>query len=218
VFDLIRKKWFRKDTGTAQFPQSAWPVTFTTGAQGVIAGLDNGKVAELEKGTSWGGTYADETGGSGIRQLIKTGDFFLTNNIWDECLLRKFKIICQKVETTTEVDLGINYYANGADSASNVIFQDSNASIGTNVDFADLDADSDGVDEVEWASSAQSVLNLNASVGTHRLVRLIQDMNSLAWLHAYEFSIETTDEPKGWKPIAWGLQYRVERKDNTATV
>jgi hypothetical protein len=209
---LIRKKWFRKATGSASFPQSAWTATYTTGRQAVIAGFYNGKIGELEVGTSWGSTYADQTSGSGIQQDLKTGDFFPSNNIWDNCLLRKFKIICEKISSTLTVELNINYYENSANSASNVIFEDQ-----TDVDFTDMDADSDGTKEVIWASAASTALQLDLDVGTDRLTRLIQDLNQLGWSHSFEFSVTTTDVQKGWKPIAWGVRYRVERKDDTAT-
>jgi hypothetical protein len=212
VYDLIRKKWFRKATGSASFPQSAWTATYTTGRQAVIAGFYNGKIGELEVGTSWGSTYADQTSGSGIQQDLKTGDFFPANNIWDNCLLRKFKIICEKISSTLTVELNINYYENSANSASNVIFEDQ-----TDVDFTDMDADSDGTKEVIWASAASTALQLDLDVGTDRLTRLIQDLNQLGWSHSFEFSVTTTDVQKGWKPIAWGVRYRVERKDDTAT-
>ena len=216
VYDLIRKKWFKKDTGTEEFPQSAWPVTYTTGRRGVHGGTDVGKIMELEYGTSWGASYADVTSGAGIEQIVRTGDFFPSNNIWDECLLRKFKLICEKIDSS--VNVGINYYADAAEAASNVIWQDADAAIGVNVNFADMDVNSDGIDETQWASSAQAVLSLNLDVGNQRLVRLIQDLNTLGWMHSFEFNVTTTDVYKGWKPVAWGVRYRVERKDETATV
>ena len=68
-------------------------------------------------------------------------------NIWDETLIRKFKVICKKITSTVAVashNLTINYYNSASNSAANVIFQDSDAPSGVAVDFWDMDADNDG--------------------------------------------------------------------------
>ena len=41
-------------------------------------------------------------------------------------------------------------------------------------------------------------------------------MNEKGWSHSFEYEVSTNDVNKGWQPIVWGIQYRVERKDNTA--
>jgi hypothetical protein len=177
--------------------------------------VDIGKMIHIEKGTSWGCTYADPTSGSGIVQTLRTGDFFPSNNIWDETRLRKFKIICKKIPSSVSVtshNLNINYYGDAANDAANVIFPS-----GVYVDFHDLDYDGDGVDETQWVSAAAAVLDLSLSVGLDRVVRLIKDMNETGWAHSFEFEVTTNDVNKGWQPIVWGIQYRIERKDNTST-
>jgi hypothetical protein len=115
------------------------------------------------------------------------------------------------------INLDINYYENAANESSNVIFRDSGAT-GSNVDFEDMDVDGDAVKETIWASSAEATLELSLDQGTDRLVRLIQDLNQLGWSHAFEFIVSTNDVTKGFRPIAWGVRYRVERKDDTATI
>lgn len=217
VYDLIRKKWFQKDTGTEEYPQAAWSVMASDGEKGVYGGTDDGYMVEIEEGQSWNCTYASPTGGSPIEQRVRSGDFFPSNNIWDEVLIRKFKLICEKISSDVTVNLSTNYYQNAANDASNVVFQDSGGGTGSNVDFTDMDVDSDGTAEVIWASAAEAVLSLNADVGTDRLVRLIQDLNQRGWAHSFEFVVSTSDVKKGWKPIAWGIRYRVDRKDDTAT-
>lgn len=218
VYDLIRKKWFRKDTGTAAFPQCAWNVMDPdTGEQKVYGGIDTGRMIELEDGTSWNATFGTNNDGTGITQLLKTGDFFPSDNMWDLVLIRKFKLICKKLPASTSATvLSMNYYANSGTGGSNVIFQDADSSLGTNVDFYDMDVDGDGTNETEWESAASGTMNLSLSVGLDRVVRLIQDMNNLGWAHAFQFDVTTTDASKGWQPIIWGIQYRVERKDNKA--
>lgn len=221
VYDLLRKKWFKKHTGTAEFPQAAWNVMDpSTGEQANYGGVDDGTMIHLEKGTSWGATYASGSAGSVITQTLRTGDFFPSNNIWDETLIRKFKIICKKLTGSISVNshnLNINYYGDAANDAANVIFQDADPAAGVAVDFYDMDVDGDSVNETQWQSAAAAVLDLSLNVGLDRVVRLIKDMNEKGWAHSFEFEVATDDVDKGWQPIVWGLQYRVERKDNTAT-
>jgi hypothetical protein len=221
VYDLLRKKWFKKDPRTASFPQAGWNVMDpNTGEQGVYGGIDDGTMIHIEKGTSWGATYADATAGTAITQKVRTGDFFPSNNIWDETRIRKFKLICKKIPSSISVsshNLNINYYGDAANDAANVIFQDSNAASGIYVDFYDMDVNGDSVYETQWISAAAAVLDLSLSVGLDRVVRLIKDMNETGWAHSFEFEVATNDVSKGWQPIIWGVQYRVERKDNTST-
>jgi hypothetical protein len=54
-------------------------------------------------------------------------------------------------------------------------------------------------------------------IGNQKLVRTINNMNKTGVQHAFNYSVTTTNVNKGLQPIAWGVQYRAERKDNTAT-
>ncbi len=217
VYDLLRKKWFRKDTGTGAFPQSAWNMMDPdTGEQFVYGGIDTGYMIHMENGTSWNCTYSDATSGADIVNKLRTGDFWPNNNIWDQTLLRKLKVICKKVSGSDHY-LYINYYGEAANDAANVIFQDSNAASGVYVDFEDLDSDGDNVNETQWQSATAAVMNLSLDVGLDRVIRLIKDMNEIGWAHSFEFEVSSNDITKGLQPIIWGLQYRVERKDNKAT-
>jgi hypothetical protein len=218
VYDLRRKKWFRKDTGTASFPQAAWNVmNVTSGEQKVYGGIDDGTMIMLEDGTSWGETIAGDTLGTAITQKLRTGDFFPSENIWDECLIRKLKVISKRVApTSNDHNLEVRYYKNTAQSSgSGVIFQDSNTANGVYVDFVDMDVTGDGTNETEWKGAASAVFDLSLDVGLERTVRLIQNLNRIGWAHAFEFEVATTDVQKGWQPIVWGIRYRIERKDDT---
>lgn len=208
VYDLKRKKWFTKATLTASFPQSTWPCTATTGEEFIFCGCFNGRKYKLERGTSWDGV--------GITQRLRTGDFWPSQNIWDETLLRKFKIVCKKITEADDKVLEILYYQNTSeDSGAGAIFQDVGFASGGFVSFiSSTDESTTGVD---WGSATTSTFELSLSVGLQRLVRLIQDLNRKGWAHAFEFRITTDDVSLGWKPVFWGVQYRVERKDNTAT-
>ena len=203
VYDMRRKKWFTKSTGTAPFPLSQWSAIHTTGEQFNFAGCPDGYVRKLEVGTSWDG--------AGITQVLKTGDFWPSKNIWDETLIRKFKLVAKKITDSGDNELSILYYGNTSESAgSGVIFQDASATDGVYVSFVNTD-------DVEWASAPSATFQLSLATGTQRLVRLIQDLNRKGWSHAFEFRITTDDVRLGWLPIFWGIEYRIERKDNKAT-
>jgi hypothetical protein len=204
VYDLERKKWYSKSTGIAATPQAAWPCVADTGENFVFAGTDDGYVMKLEVGQSWSGV--------GIRQVIKTGDFWPSKNIWDETLLRKFRLICRKFpDTANEHNLEI-FYFNNTDTISGIgtSWAESSVAAGIAVDFEDTD-------DVEWVDPATTSLALNVDVGLQRTIRLVQDFNYRGWAHAFQFEVTTDDITKGLQPIIWGLRYRIERKDDTAT-
>jgi len=50
--------------------------------------------------------------------------------------------------------------------------------------------------------------------GSNRIVRDVWSTNLLSWMHRFKFSVATKETKKGFRPIAWGIQYRVERDDN----
>ena len=205
VYDLLRRKWYEKKPGTAAYPQAAWEVIDTTGERFNYAGIDTGFMLYLEDGPSWAG--------GGIAQRVKTGDFFPSSNIWDETLIRKFKLLTHKFEDVTESNtLNIFYYKNTSESIdSGVTFISSDDSVtGVDIDWTDTD-------DVMWSETSVTSIDINEDIGTRRILNIVIDENRKAWAHAYEFVITTSDVPRGFRPIAWGLRYRVERKDDTAT-
>lgn len=204
VYDLMRKKWYTKDTGTAAMPQAAWATVAPTGENFVFAGTNDGYIMRLEDGTSWAGT--------GIRQVIRTGDFWPSKNAWDETLIRKFRIICKKFpDTANDHTLEIFYFNNtSADSGTALTWAEASIASGIAVSFVDTD-------DVLWSSASATSIQLGLDVGLQRTIRLIQDFNYRGWAHAFQFEVTTDDVEKGLQPILWGLRYRVERKDDTAT-
>jgi len=219
VYDLIRGKWYQKDTGAAETPQSGWNVMDpSTGEQMVYGGINTGYMVHLEDGTSWNATKGTDTDGTGIEQVVKTGDFFPSDNIWDFCIQRKLKVLCRKLpESSTATTLQLLPWGNASESGSNIVFQDADAAAGINVNFEDMDVDDNDVNETEWVSAASETINLTLNIGQTRIIRLIKDLNEQGWVHAWEFSVTTTDAVKGWQPLFWGIQYYVSRKDNKAT-
>ena len=209
VYDLIRRKWFRKTTGQAQFPQAGFEVGEpNTGRRYIYSGIDTGYMIILEDGNYW-----DDGTTAGIAQKVKTGDFFPSNNPWDETLIRKFKIFIKRLTgSSTDNNLEISYYTNTELSAgSGAIWEDGNTPTGIHVSWADITAG------VSWSSGVSATVDLSLDVGIQRLIRVIQDLNKKGWAHAFEFAITTTDVAKGFQPVLWGTQYRISRKDNTST-
>jgi hypothetical protein len=214
VYDLIRRKWYTKKTGNASFPQTGFEISSpSTGQKYTYGGIAGGLLMHLESGTTWDDSAATTIG---ITQRVKTGDFFPSGNIWDETVIRKFKIFIKKLtDSGVTNNLEVIYYTNTEQNpGSGVIFQDSDTGSGIFVDWEDAPAASDGV---FWESALTATIDLNLDVGLQRLIRIIQDLNRKGWSHAFEFTITTTDITKGFQPVAWGIQYRVERKDNTST-
>jgi hypothetical protein len=204
VYDLRRKKWFRKHPGTRRYPQCAFNVMHTTGQQQVIGGFSDGFCQYLEYGTTWDG--------EGITQRVRTGDFWPTNNIWDQALVRKFKLYAKKIQESDR-NLSIYFYA------------DTNADSGVEYNFTDSDdtdmafTDSNETD-MAWAAATTSNATLaldDATLGLQKITRIIKDTNRIGWAHSVACEVTTTTTKKGFQPISWGMRYRVERKDDTAT-
>ena len=203
VYDLIHRKWFRKDTATTDLPICGFnTMNPNTGEQHAFGGLDTGYMMHLENGTDWDGT--------GITQVVKTGDFWPSNNIWDLTVLRKFKIVAKKISSASSYNLYINYFPNTEiNPGQSANWVDSDVSFGGNVDFTDTT-------DVEWEDSISTTFELTLDVGLQRVVRKTVDLNNLAFSHAFSFEVTTDDVQAGFQPIVWGVQFRTERKDNTA--
>jgi hypothetical protein len=199
VYDLYRRKWYRKDTGTADFPRCGWKVADTDGASYVYAGMNTGTVMRLENGTNWNGV--------GITQRVRSGDIIPSNNIWDITRIRKMKIIAKRVQESNT--LSVKYYGDTVETSGvGVSFQDSTDNNSAFTDSADI--------STTWASVPSTTFDLSVATGLERLVTRTQDLNRLGWAHAFEWEITTDDTTKGFQPIAWGIQYIVERKSDTA--
>jgi hypothetical protein len=208
VYDLIRRKWFKKTSGNAAFPQTGFEVGEPdTGQRYIYGGIDTGYMLEMESGTYW-----DDGNSLGITQKVLTGDFFPSGNIWDETTIRKFKIFIKRLTGSSSTNnLEVNYYTNtNLNAGSGVLFEDGNASSGIYVSWTDTDG-------VTWTSATSATIDLDLDVGLQRLIRVVQDLNRTGWSHAFEFTVTTSDVTKGFQPVLWGTRYRIERKDDTAT-
>jgi hypothetical protein len=203
-YDLVRKKWFEKTIGTASMPQAGWLVTGTTGERRVYGGINTGYMMYLENDTSWDGV--------GIDQRVKTGDFFPSNNIWDITRIRKFKILMNKLPSDATVNkLEVHTYIDtDQESGMGLIWEDDDTGTGIDFEWADWA-------DFEWTSAAVATFSLTTDVGLQRLIKANADLNQLGYAHAFEMRLLTDDVVKGFRPVAWGIRYRVERKDDIAT-
>jgi hypothetical protein len=102
VYDIVRKKWFQKDTNTGEPVQCGWSVTETAGDQKTYGGLLTGNIVQLENGANWAG--------SPIVNTVQTGDFFPTGNEWDITRMRRLKFSAKRV---TEADANVKFFYYG---------------------------------------------------------------------------------------------------------
>lgn len=212
VYDLVRKKWFRKKP--EEMPSVGWDVMDTQGEQYSFGGITRAKsgtsygvVHRLDKGTSWDGTA--------ITQRTKSGDFFPTKNIWDEIILRKFTAYVKKLEETS-VTMKVYVYTNTQEeSGSGIVWVDGAVSNGGDVIWTD-GATANGGDVI-WAGAIAANLNLSVDTGNQRILKVVKDFNRTGWGLAFQMEVESASTNKGFKPITWGIRYRIERKGDKAT-
>ena len=66
-------------------------------------------------------------------------------------------------------------------------------------------------------SSTVGTVDLSSATGNQKIVTVRDNMNKTGVQHAFNYSVSTSNVDKGLQPVAWGVQFRPERKDNTAT-
>jgi hypothetical protein len=206
IYDLVRRRWFEKDIGTAAWPQCGFPVYTSTGQQLIYSGLDTGRMVQQEKGTTWGGSVA-------IEQEIGVGDFFPSENIWHNTRIRYLFLVCKKI--VEDADVEIYHFADTDDTGTDaVVFRDVSAAIGgsAGVTFVD-DWDSDGVNDIAWAAAVSTTLDISLAGSVERLAKLNKSMNKLAWSHGFSFKLSTSSTNKGFRPLMWGIRWEYERHE-----
>ena len=192
VYDVPKKKWFTKDTGTAGFPQVGFKVDDDYGMSYVYAGIDTGNLMRLENGTDWDGTD--------IEQILTTGDFWPTGSVWDKTRLRHLKIVAIRINE--EVPLNVDVLIDGASDDG--------------VDFAWTDTDDfqwTDTDDYQYAESSTPEIQLYLNLGNSRVTRASAGMNKLGWMYGVKFEVTTDEDSKGFQPIGFALQYQYVRDD-----
>lgn len=99
VYNLKYKKWYEKVP--AAYPQLAFQVQDFYGAKYIYGTLETGYMMRLEYGNTWNSTAID--------QVIETGDFAPTNNLWDLTRIRRVKLA--GVDISEAIDVDITHYA-----------------------------------------------------------------------------------------------------------
>jgi len=108
-FDLIRKKWTKiVPKGANAYPQAAFRVSDTNGAQYVYGLRDNGHMMRLEHGNNWDG--------EDMEAFVVTADFVPTGDIWDYTSIRRLKLVTKKISET--VSISIEHFADGASGST----------------------------------------------------------------------------------------------------
>ena len=209
VYDVKRQRWFKKSTGTGQNILCGIQCVATDGDQYIYGGAGDGRLYELETGASWNG--------SSITYIVHTGDFFPTNNPWDISILRRIKLVAERL-TESGASISIDYYSDTSpDAGVSIIWQDVTAAYAdsataglTWTDVTAALADS-GTAGLTFYSVAAELFDMSS--GADRLVRLTRSMNNTAWAHSIKFEFSSTESAKGFVPIFWGVQTSLVRLD-----
>lgn len=193
VYDLIKKKWFTKSTGDASMPQMAFPVVDQYGTKYTYGAIDSGSMMRLENGTSWDGTP--------IEQIVETGDFWPTGNIWDLTQIRKIKMMAKRIPEAYSVNVSH--------------FSDTDDSMGLSGIWQNWDGGQwNDWEGGEWVNASLFSIELSLSDSINRIARDTVQDNLYGWAHRFEFSISTDDVTKGLQPLGWGVVYQtLPRRD-----
>ena len=121
--------------------------------------------------------------------------------MWDQTIIRRVKIAARKIN-----DDHLAYVTHYPDTN---VFDESYVGFLDTTEHGWLDTDEHG-----WADFALSTLHLNLpSEGPPRVVRTTSASNLTAWSHRLHFEVRTNDTTKGFRPIMWGVEFRIVRRD-----
>lgn len=210
AYDMVRKKWFRKSTGSASSIQCGFNVSTSNGDQYTYGGTLTGKIAQLETGTAWGSTNIDYE--------LQTADIFPSKNQWEITRIRRIKFVCKR---STDTDATLNY-VHSVDTGTYTSLQVTPAdctvsdAYGGTVGLLFSDVDTDDADSgtvgFAWVEYGADTIDISVS-GTTRIVRAIKVTNQTGWCHSFRFIFSSATATKGMEPIMWGVQFDRTRKD-----
>ena len=192
VYDLVKKKWFQKDTGDGSMPQVGFPVEDTYGANYVYGGIDSGYMMRLENGNDWDG--------NDIEQSVVTGDFWLTS-ILDWSRIVYFKLVTKRTDEDHEIEV--------------VHYPDTEASAGYSDNWTDSvdDLFTDTANDL-WSITTSVSLAYTSNLGTDRLSQYYSLTDWPGGAHRLMFRGTTDETPLGFQPVAWAIGYRREQRDD----
>jgi hypothetical protein len=118
VYDVQRQRWYKKVVdGAALYPQCLFTVKSETGVGYLYGMTDSGYMMRINHGTTWAGVD--------MVHRLKTAAITPTGSIWDECRVRKFKLVHEVPdfdESTDEIEVVVECYADGSDTEPTHIF------------------------------------------------------------------------------------------------
>jgi hypothetical protein len=112
AYDMIKRKWFEKDTGAYEEPSMAVPVIDTDGNEYVYGGIDTGYMVRLEYGPTWG------DGGGAISHVWETGDFYADGLGWNQTIIGRMRLEHRAI--TEETAMLIEYFKDASDSGTSL--------------------------------------------------------------------------------------------------
>ena len=111
VFDLMKRRWYRRVANDGQYPQAFGRVVSTNGTPYVFAGYDDGRLRRVNTGDTW------DTGGTAIACVCRTADILPTGDMWDVTRLRYLKLLGV---TAANASVALTHYKNGAASGTSL--------------------------------------------------------------------------------------------------
>lgn len=211
-YDIVRKKWFQKDTGVGDDIQCGINVVDSNGDSHVYGGSNSGTMYQLENGASWSGTA--------IQNEVQTGDFFPSENEWDITRIRRLKFSAKRL---TESGASVEYYYYGntdQESGLSVRFQNVTATMsnGGNAGVSFVNVTSTLANSsnagVSWSSEPPRTIALTSLSEGDRLMRSTISLDNTGWAHSFRFVFSSSSTLKGLQPIMWGFQWELVRKDH----
>lgn len=105
-YDLVHKRWFKKNVATASVPQATVKVVDVYGNTYIYGLLDNGTMVRLEDGLTWGAVAK-------VVSKITTGDILPTGSLTDITCLRRLHLVRENPGTSD-----LSYSITGAKAIS----------------------------------------------------------------------------------------------------
>ena len=201
VYDVRRKKWFKKSWNLGSRVTCGIQAIATTGDQYIYGGSNDGRIYELETGNSWNG--------SDITGTVTVGDFFPTGSQWDESLIRRLKLVTKKLDSSGAT-VSIYYRSDtNTDSGLSLTWSDvtlAKAETAAGLSFVDVipSLSDTSVAGLKYNSAPASSLDMTTLTGSNRVVKVTNDLNEIAWSHSFKFEFISSDEV--FKPLMWGIQ------------
>jgi hypothetical protein len=111
VFDLIKRRWYRRVANDGNYPQAFCRVVSTNGTPYVYACYDGGYMRRINTGDTW------DAGGTGIACILKSADMLPTGDMWDATRIRHLKLLAVVADA---VSVAITHYKNGASAGTSL--------------------------------------------------------------------------------------------------